>query len=466
MSEPRLPFSGIAELGRLYRSGAASPVDVVEAQLARIGEHAGLNAFITVTAAAARARARDAEAEFSAGRFRSPLHGVPFAVKDQMLLAGAPLTAGSRVAAFQVAEADSSATAVARLEEAGAIPLGTLNTHELHLGGTVAFPYGRPRNPGDPQRTPGSSSSGSAAAVAAGLCTFSLGSDTGGSIRGPAAYCGVVGLKPTWSRISRYGVVPLSSTLDTVGTITRTALDAALLLEVLAGPDPLDPTCDTRPADTYAESGSGSLAGVRIGVVEEMLDPAFSDEAAVALLKERLTVFEQLGAEVGTASLPLLATSRLVTDVIVAAEAASSHYGPLRAEYRNYDVNTRATLAVGALLPADVLVQAQRMRTLIAEQVLGCLAEFDVLAGPAANAAPRWEELLHREPVPVREDHLASVPLTQIYNLVGNPALSVPAGTTGDGLPLGIQLAAAPWQEALLLRTAGAFGKALAGLGA
>jgi aspartyl-tRNA(Asn)/glutamyl-tRNA(Gln) amidotransferase subunit A len=271
MTADDLAFLSLNEQAELIHTGKLSPVTLVEAYLGRIERHnASLKAFTPIEAEAALATAKVAEAEIQAGNQRSALHGIPFAVKDQILIQGVLVTGGSKVLTDHIGQHD--ATVKARLKEAGAILLGTLNTHEFHMGPTRDFPFGTPINPWNLDRATGGSSSGSAAAVAAGLCTFSLGGDTSGSIRGPAAYCGTVGLKATWSRVSRNGVFPLAWTLDCVGPLTRASRDAALVLQVLAGRDPLDPTSSNEPVADYAAGLTDNLEGIRVGVVEELMN--------------------------------------------------------------------------------------------------------------------------------------------------------------------------------------------------
>ncbi len=384
MTADDLAFLPLSEQTERIGHGELSPVELTEIYLERIARHGdALKAFITVLADDALVAAREAESEIRSGNRRSPLHGIPFAVKDQMLIAGVRVTGGSRSLADHVADRD--ATVVARLKEAGAVLLGTLNTHEFHMGPTRDFPFGTPRNPWNPERTTGGSSSGSAAAVAAGLCTFSLGGDTTGSIRGPAAYCGVVGLKATWSRVSRDGVFPLAWSLDYVGPLTRTALDAALVLRVLAGHDPHDPTSSSEPVPNYAGALTGDLEGITIGVVEEMMTPPHTGTEARTAVEGALEVLRGLGAKVRGVRLPLMDASKYITSPLVLPDAVGFHRPWLLEHYDAYDVNTRVRLMVGAALPAGMAAQAERARITVTREVLEVLEGVDVLVGAAAG---------------------------------------------------------------------------------
>ena len=462
MNAEDIAFLPLSEQAERIGRGELSPLELTEAYLERIARFDdGLKAFVTVRGDEALAEARAAEAEIRAGKGRGPLHGIPVGVKDQMLIDGVRVTGGSRVLADFVADRD--ATVVARLKRAGAVLLGTLNTHEFHMGPTREFPFGTPRNPWDPERTTGGSSAGSAAAVAAGLCSASLGGDTTGSIRGPAAYCGVVGLKPTWSRVSRDGVFPLAWSLDCVGPLTRTARDAALLLRVLAGSDPRDPTSSREPVPDYAAALGGDLAGVRVGVVEEMIDEPHTGAEARAATERAVAALAELGAEIRPVRLPGMDDAKYVATPLVLPDAIRYHRPQLLERYLDYDVNTRVRLMEGAILPAGLTARAERARVTLTRQVLGVLEEVDILAGAAApGGAPplapstpisTTEEALHAlyGPGAVAGHH------SRIFSLAGVPALSVPCGFDTDGLPLGLHLAGRYFDEALILRVADAF---------
>ena len=454
-----LTFADAHDQGAYLRAGG-SAVTLTRSSLERaerLDPH--LRAFITLTPERALAAAERADAELRVGRVRSPLHGIPFAVKDQMHVDGVRLTGGSRV--LRDAVGARTATVVARLEAAGAVFLGTLNTHEFHAGPTRDFPYGAARNPWDTERSPGASSSGSAAAVAAGLCTFSLGGDTGGSIRGPAAFCNLVGLKPTWGRISRDGVIPLAWSLDCVGPLARSTRDVAAILTIAAGPDERDPTASHARVDDYAAHlGASDLRGVRIGVIEEMMDEGGVSVDALASTRAALEVLRDLGASVTTVSLPLLGVAQQVCSALVLAEAASFHRRWLVQRYHDYDTNTRVGFLAGAVTPALVAAHAGRIRTAIAKQLTALFDRVDVLAGPAADAAHRLDQP-RRRGADRADGGKPATPLPQAYNLAGIPSLSVPCGFDPNGLPLGLQLATRHFDEVTLLRVADAYERAM-----
>ncbi len=440
-------FASIADLQALYRRGALSPVELVQAQLARadrLDPH--LRAFIHRRDDEALRDAARAEADLRAEGPRSPLHGVTVGIKDQMLVQGLPLTGGSRVLPGDVSDRD--ATVVARLRAAGAIVLGTLNTHEFHAGGTRRFPFGTPRNPWSLAHAPGASSSGSAAAVAAGLCTLSLGGDTGGSIRGPASNCGVVGLKPTWSRVSRDGVIPLAPTLDAVGPFARRVRDVAHTLAAIAGGDPRDPTTSRRPVDVSFDADGTDLRGLRVGVIEELMDMRRASPASIAAVEGALDVLAGLGAVVERVRLPLVPHALGLMGALTMPEAIGFHRPWLLARYEAYDTTTRTRLLAAAILPTGVHASARRLRTRVAEQVADALRGCAVLVSPTSGVPP---QRLDEATPPAVSPTLAA------YNLSGHPALSVPCGFDDEGLPLGLQIAGRAFDERTLLAVADAY---------
>jgi len=456
-----LAFLSAAGLARLVRLRQFSPVDLVNMYLARIERlDKSLGAFISVCAEEARAAAREAERALTRGGKGGPLHGVPFAVKDQFDAAGMPTTAGSRVLADNVAAAD--ATVVARLKAAGAILVGKLNMSEFALGGTVDFPFGQPRNPWKLDRHPGGSSGGSGVAAAAALSAFALGEDTGGSIRGPAAYCGVVGIRATWGRVSRHGCVPASWSLDVAGPLARTVEDCAMVLGVIAGEDPADPLTSRQPVPDYRAALTGDVRGLRIGVVQELMDGGTTPEvrAAVEAAAGRL---RGLGAVVEPVSLPTLPLAGAAFMAVCDPEAAASHQRWLRERPQDYDRATRRRLYTASLLPAVLHHQATRARARIRREVLDALGRHDLLLSPAASIpAPP----IAREAEPVTSKEVAAKRFfghrshSTPASLAGVPALSVPCGFSSEGLPLGMQLAGRPFDEATVLRAAHAYEQA------
>lgn len=464
--EPVAFLSG-CEQAELMERGELTSRALVELYLARIEAHDGnLKSFITVCGREALEAADVADAERAAGAVRGPLHGLPFAVKDQFQVRGVVVTGGSRSLAGKVAQED--ATVISRLRAAGAVFLGTLNTHEFHWGPTQEFPYGTPRNPWNTDRDPGGSSSGSASSVAAGFCTFSLGGDTGGSIRAPAALCGVVGLKATWGRVPRHGVFPLAWSLDCVGPITRSVVDAAAVLEIIAGADPNDPSATMRAVPRYHRTLDGGIAGTRIGVVEDMLTERMVGSEARAAFEEAIRVLEGLGARVTRVAIPKVSDTRFVIPLLIDAEAYSYHRPGLLRDYSSYDVNTRVSAMVGAAMPAGVVAQAQRARQAVSREVLAALEGVDILASPGSpGGAP-----LSRKRGPVRsrkeaEEKIFGVgtsagQLTRVFSLSGNPAVTIPCGFDVDGMPLSLQLAGRHFGEADMLRVAHAYESATA----
>jgi len=303
MASNDLVFLSVARQAELIRSRAVSPRELVAAYLARIERYDGvLRAYITVCAEQAMTEAVQAERDIAAGNYRGPLHGIPFGVKDQLCTRGIRTTVGSKIMADHVPDYD--ATVVTRLIRAGAILIGKENLHEFGKGGTNYFPYGQPRNPWDPSRNPGSSSSGSGIAPAAGLCSGSLGEDTGGSVRGPAAACGVVGLRPTFGRVSRHGGMMYGWTADTIGPITRTVEDNALFLGAIAGHDENDALSSPRPVPDYVSSLKNGIRGVRLAVVTEMARPEGVHPEVRAAFETALAALKELGAQVSEVTLP------------------------------------------------------------------------------------------------------------------------------------------------------------------
>ncbi|HZR98407.1 MAG TPA: amidase [Chloroflexota bacterium] len=450
-----LAYLSVEALGERLRRRELSPVEITRVYLDRIAAlDPELHAFITVTADQALAEATAAERAIAAGQRRGPLHGVPLAIKDLFYTAGVRTTAGSRILADFVPAED--ATVVARLREAGAVPVGKTNMEEFAYGATSLNPhYGACRNPWDPERIAGGSSGGSAAAVAAGLCAAALGSDSGGSIRQPAALCGLVGLKPTYGRVSKHGVVPLSWSQDHVGPMTRTVRDAALLLQALAGPDPRDPASSDAPVSDYLGGIEAGVAGLRVGLPRDFFFERV-DAATEAAVRGAARTLEGLGARVEEVPMPQAAPAFAAGAAILFAEATAYHERWLRTRPADYDPAVRARLEVGATLLATDYLKAQRARRLLVEQAVRLFDHVDVLLTPtSAVPAPRRDEHLIRWPDGTEEDvRGATLRFTRVFNLLGLPAVSVPCGETPGGLPLGLQIVGRPFAEAMVLRVA------------
>ena len=441
----------LARLAERLRAGDLSPREAVASSLQRIERlEPALNAFVSVRGEEALIEAAALERSSE----RGPLHGVPVAVKDVIDVAGARTTAASRILADNVAASD--ATVVARLRRAGAIVVGKLNTHEFAFGATTTSPhFGPARNPWDTDRICGGSSGGSGAAAAAGMVVGTLGTDTAGSIRIPAAFCGVTGLRPSTGRVSNRGVVPVSWTFDTVGPIARTAEDCALLFQAIAGADPVDPGCVGAPAPAYGEALGAGVRGLRIGLVSHLLDGA--EPAVAACVEAALRELAALGARVERVEASFLRETEVVTQLVMLPEAATAHLPWLRARLDDYGADVRARLLAGLLLPATATITGQRARRRLYARAQELLARHDILAAPAMPVtAPRIGQddvELAGTSVPYR---LALIPFNSPWACLGLPAASVPCGFV-DGLPVGLALAGRRLEEETVLRAAHAF---------
>lgn len=447
----------IAEAARRIARKDLSPVELTQAALARIERlNPRLNAFITILGDQALAAAKAAEQEIMTGKLRGPLHGIPIALKDLCATKGIRTTAGSKILSQSIPTEDAAVTT--RLAEAGTILLGKLQMNEFAYGpdGDNAH-YGPVRNPWNTEYITGGSSSGSGAAVAASLCLGALGTDTGGSIRIPAALCGIAGLKPTYGRVSRYGLTPLSWSLDHAGPMTKTVEDAALLLRAMAGHDARDPSTVRRPVPDYTASLSGDIRGLRIGLPRtyfyDVLDPEV--ERAV---QQAVDVVKGLGAVVKEVSWPALRYTTLAALIIVLVEAAAFHEHWLRTQGTAYHPDIALRLKWGLLLPASVYLKAQCLRSLLCRDAARLWADVDVLLVPATMMpAHRIGETLARLPRREMSTREALLRLMRPFNLTGLPAMSIPCGFTAGGLPIGLQIAGRPFDEATVLRLAHAY---------
>ncbi len=474
MPEANLDVLTLSGLAAALTAGEVSSIEATEHALARISVldgPGGLNAYLTVTAEHARAAAREADARRSRGEARGALDGVPVAVKDLFDTAGIRTTAGSRILADHVPDRD--ATVVRRLREAGAVVLGKKNMLEFAYG----YPHpdvGETANPWDRSRTAGGSSGGSAAAVAAGMGWGAFGSDTGGSIRSPAAYCGITGLKPTYGLVSLAGVVPLSWSLDHVGPMARTAEDCALLLAAVAGHDPADPASASAPLadasahsvakvarDAAATANAGTaLAGVRVGVVPRLFDLAVTPGLR-EVTEQALPILAALGADVVEVDVDPAASGLVVRAVerIYTVEAAAYHRRWLRERPGDYGPVMRAGLEAALAVPAVDYVDAQRDRLRVKAAFEALYARVDLLAWPAQPlVAPPLgtTTAVVQGPgggAPTIEVEIAA---TGPANLTGEPSISVPCGSVG-GLPVGLNLQGPRFADALVLRAAMAY---------
>ncbi|MGW3562478.1 amidase [Streptomyces sp. NPDC000941] len=436
------------------RTRQLSPVELADSVLERIAQvEPRLQAYVTVTAEHTRQAARKAEHDIAAGRHRGPLHGIPMGLKDLIDVAGAATSAGSRVRADHRTQADS--TVAARLSAAGAVLVGKTHTHEFAYGLTTPQTH----NAWDPDRVAGGSSGGSAVAVAAGTATFALGTDTGGSIRVPAALNGVVGLKPTYGLVPRHGVTSLSWSLDHVGPITRTVEDAALVLTALAGHDPRDPASLTTPtAMDYRPAAGTDLRGLRVGVPRtyyfDHIDPEV--EAAVRRAIDQL---QALGACLVEVEIPMTRYIQATQWGLMVPEATAYHEGTLRTVPELYQADVRILLEAGALMPAADYLRAQRARVLMRQEWARMLREVDVIAAPTvpATAVKAGQETITWADGTVEGVSDAYVRLSSPANITGTPSLSIPVGHDAAGLPIGMQLLGHPLGESALLRIGHAY---------
>lgn len=450
----------LLEVASQIQSRHISPVEVTEAVLQRITTlNDTLNAYITILSESALAEAKAAEREIAAGSYRGPLHGVPLSVKDLFFTKGIRTTAASRVLTDHVPTED--ATVVERLRAAGAVLVGKTNMLEFAYA-AVHEDYGPSPNPWDVARSSSGSSSGSAVAVAAGLGYGSIGSDTGGSIRLPASYCGIVGLKPTYGRVSRFGGVPVSWSADHFGPMTRTVGDTAALLHAIAGEDPRDPTSGPGPVPDYLASLGEGIRGKRIGISDAYLrqhvDPAVQTMMAAALIS-----LQGLGAELVEINLPPPTEAVPALLAILMPEATAYHLPWLRSHPEKYSPAVRERLELGAVTPAVSYIQAQQARRQITDAFLATMQEasVDLLVtptGPTAATPLEGDLVTGDEADP--EVLATLINFTGPFDLTGFPAISIPAGFTPGGLPVGMQLVARPWQESSLLAAAHAYEQA------
>jgi aspartyl-tRNA(Asn)/glutamyl-tRNA(Gln) amidotransferase subunit A len=444
----------IAEMGRRLRAGAVTSAALTRDTLARIAARDGtLRAFILVTAERALADAERADADLTAGRDLGPMHGIPYALKDIYDTAGITTTCHSKLRQNHVPQHDS--VVAARFAEGGAVLVGKLATHEFAVGGpSFDLPWPPPRNPWNVEHVTGGSSSGSAAAIAAGMLRMATGSDTGGSIRGPAAWCGLAGIKPTYGRVSRRGVFPLSWTLDHCGPLARSVEDAAIALQVMAGHDPLDPASTDVPVPDFRTGLERGVTGLRIGVpraffaTAKMVTPEVL--AAIDRTAQRL---RDAGAAVEDVTLPDFAIFGAAGRVIMMAEAFAIHRVDMQTRLTDYAEITAGRFVLGAAITAADYIDALRARRELTDAVNAVLSHHEaLLTASSLTTAPRFDSM---------PDALSSVsPMQTIpFNLTGHPAMSVPVGLATDGLPLSVQIVGRPFDEPTVLRVARAVEK-------
>ncbi len=452
-----LHFLPVAEAARLIAARRLSPVELTEAFIARAEAlDPQINAYLLLTAEAALAEARAAEAAIMADGPRGPLHGIPFALKDIFATAGIRTTAHSKVCADAVPAED--AASVAAIRRAGGVLLGKLATHEFaHGGPSFDLPWPPARNPWNTAHFTGGSSSGSGAAVAAGLAPMALGSDTGGSIRSPAALCGIVGLKPTYGLVSRRGVYPNSFTFDHVGPMTWTVADCALLLRAIAGHDPADPASADRPIPDYAAALTGDIRGLRIGVIRHFHETDIETSAeTVAALEEAFAALRSLGAVLEDVQLRPAKAYSDVKVTIAESELFAIHAAVLRERPGDFGEDFLGRVLGAVLISGADYMEAQRERRAMLAEFDAVYGRFDALVtagapGPAARLGA-W-----------RTAHFwQKASFTTPFNVSGGPALAQCMGFSADGLPLSLQIAGRPFDEPTVLRIADAYERATA----
>ncbi|MQG00589.1 MAG: aspartyl/glutamyl-tRNA amidotransferase subunit A [SAR202 cluster bacterium] len=462
MSNQELVFLSAANLASEIKNKQISPVEAVEAYLDRINHvDPKLNAYITVLADKALEAAHQSESDITSGVNRGSLHGVPVAIKDQIYTKGIRTSSASKIRSGFVPDFD--ATVVNGLKRSGAIILGKLNMTEFAMGDPITSAFGVTHNPWDLDRNPGTSSTGSGAATASFMCASSLGEDTGGSVRGPAANCGIVGIRPTWGRVSRYGVDGASWSLDTIGPISRTVKDCALTLGAIAGFDQNDPYTRNIPVPDYAACLTGDVKGLKIGLVKEFLDTEVMGvtQAVRQGVMDAAELLASLGAEVEETSLPLAPVSGVASRIISAVERSSLHPEWLRDKPDDFHHNTRVAFSVGELIPSQVYYKAQKLRTLVRKQTLKALEKFDVLAMPVASEPAT---IMNLKPG-IESKEAAVNALTEgsyrgLFSMVSGPAMSICCGFSTEGnnkLPLALQLAGRPYDESTLMNVAYAY---------
>jgi aspartyl-tRNA(Asn)/glutamyl-tRNA(Gln) amidotransferase subunit A len=453
MDANELCYLSAGQLGRLIQKKEVSPVEVIEAHIKRTESlEPRLNSFIAFLPERAREEARRAEKEILAGRSRGPLHGIPLGLKDLYYVRGIPNTAGTKIFKDFIPDFDSTVTT--RLREAGTILLGKLNMHPFAYGPTGENPdYGHMHNPWNTECITGGSSGGSGSAAAAGQCTLTMGSDTGGSIRIPSALCGLAGLKPTYGRVSRHGLTALAWSQDHPGPLARTVEDCALVLNATAGYDPNDPVSVLLPVPDYTKALLGTIKGLRIGVPKEYFEVPI-DGTVTEIVWKGIRKLEELGAMVTEVSWSMVPHAAAIANTIQMAEATAYHKKLIQERASEIWHPVRLRLEAGFFISAADYVQAERARALFFEQSLELMKKVDLLAGPTL---PVTAFKIGTNEVKIGDRTVKAIPLltqyTRPFNINGFPAISIPCGFSND-LPVGLQLAGRPFEEETVLRAA------------
>ena len=457
MDKSELPFLSAGDLSRLIQSKEISPVEAINAYLDRIeSEDFRFHSYLTVIREQALSDAAQAEMDIAFGNHRGPMHGVPVAVKDQFWSKGVRTTSGSRILTDFVPDED--ATVITNLRNAGAVVLGKTNMTEFAITG-FSHRFSTPRNPWDIDTYTGGSSSGSGAATAAFLCATSLGEDTGGSIRFPATWCGLVGIRPSWGLVSRYGVMRGVWSMDTVGPISRTVEDAAITLGAIAGHDPKDPYSSQEPVPDYQKSLGGDLKGLRVGIITQFMESDLVEPSVRQTVANSFSTLGELGAAVEGVSIPMAIDAGVASAVLLAVEPALAQQNWIKEHIQEYGHDVRNLLLTGSLVPAQAYYKAQQLRTVLRQQVLDALEKYDVLVLPTAGkgAQPREDD----PPITSKESSSRlGFLFTRIFNLASCPAMSVPCGFDDRNMPVGLQIGARPGGEGTIFKGAHAYEQA------
>lgn len=467
MNKKDIPLLSATELSKLIQKKDVSPVEAVEAYLERIEEvDDKLNSYVTVCGDAALEDARLAEKDIARGDYRGPMHGIPYGVKDQFYTKGILTTGGSNLLADFVPDED--ATIITNLKKAGAILLGKHNMAEFALGGNFHYPAGTPHNPWNLERNPGMSSGGSSAATAARLCATSVGEDTGGSIRNPCSYTGIVGMRPTWGRVSRYGVLRVVWSRDTAGPMTRTVEDCAITLGAIAGYDPKDQYTWNVPVPDYRKELDGDIRNIKVGVIRSLVEgEEMQPDIRDGVIKV-ISLLQELGASIEDVSLPLLPMTGGAAKVITDFEGAAVHYKGLKERLKEYDHNTRYRLLTGAVIPAQVYYKAQKIRAMIRQEMLDALETVDVLVlptspvpAPVIPTKPGLESAEEARAMVTGLTIIGSRSYTIPATFAGIPAISVPCGFTDTEppMPFGFQVMGRPFEDGKVMKVAHAYQK-------
>ena len=448
MNKSELPFLSATVLSELLAAKEVSPVEATEAYLERIQSlDSTIRAFVTVTAEAALVSAKQSEQEIVNGDHRGPMHGIPVAVKDQIYTKGVLTTGGSPIFSDFVPAFD--ATVVENLRKSGAVILVKLNMTEFATSG-LSHQFDPPRNPWDLERSTGGSSSGSGAATAAFLCATSLGEDTGGSVRFPASWCGLAGIRPTWGRVSRYGVMPGVRSMDTVGPLGRTVADCAITLGAIAGYDPKDKLSSNELVPDYYAELAGDLKGLKIGIVRELVYTDLVEDRVRQLIVATADTMSGLGAQVEEISIPMAVNAGAINGAI-RVEAPVTYGDILRERPRELAHDNRIAYLASSIMPSPFYYKALRLRAMLRDQVLDVLDRVDLLLSPTTGIPA---QTLGPDPVIDSKAASSRTPwlLATTFSLANVPALSVPCGFTDEGLPIGLQIAGRPFDESTVLR--------------